>query len=254
MIAGDQEHMPRQLVLRLNLDDEATFDNFFRSSEDCRNSQLLQFLRESLIPRVAAGPVAGAGTVLRDFVWLCGEKGAGCSHLLQAVCHAVTQQGLQAFYLDFSVQMSLSPDVLQGMEYVSILCLDSIDRLAGNDEWELALFSLYNRMAEQQTPLLVASHSSPAQLAFNLPDLKSRMQSAAVFELEALSDDDKAKALQLRARQRGFELSDEVAAYLVSRSERSMNALSDVLQQLDQHSLETKRKVTVPLLKSLMGW
>ena len=254
MIAGDIEHMPRQLTLRLNLDDEATFDNFYCGPAQSRNSKLLHFLRDTLIPRAAGAPVSAVGTVLRDFVWLCGAKGAGCSHLLQAVCHGAGQLGLQAFYLDFSAHRGLSPDVLQGMENVPILCLDAIDLLAGDQEWELALFSLYNRMAERQTPLLVAAHSSPAQQPFQLADLKSRMQSAAVFELELLSDEDKAKALQLRAHKRGFELSDDVAAYLVSHSERSMSALSEVLQKLDQHSLETKRRVTVPLLKALMGW
>lgn len=254
MSSVGSEQTPRQLALKLNLDDEATFDNFYPGSADSRNRRVLQVLRETLIPRVLTAPVSAPGTTLRDFLWLCGAKGAGCSHLLQAVCHKVDQHGLQAFYLDFAVHTDLSPEVLMGMEHVSVLCLDSIDTLAGQPEWELALFSLYNRMAERQTPLLVCAHASPAQTAFKLPDLKSRLQSAAVFELELLGDEDKARALQLRAQQRGFELSDEVASYLVARSERSMNALFAVLQQLDQHSLEMKRRVTVPLLKSLMGW
>lgn len=254
MAAGGIEHTPRQLAFRLNLDDEATFDNFYPGPPESRNHTLLHVLRDQLIVRAASSPTAGVGTVLRDFIWLCGATGAGCSHLLQAVCHRANQQGLQVFYLDFSQQPDLSPDVLLGLEHVSILCLDALDRLAGHNEWELALFSLYNRMAEQQTPLLAAANASPARLPFVLPDLKSRLQSAAVFELDVLDDDNKAKALQLRARRRGFELSDEVAAYLVSRSERSMTALFAVLQQLDQHSLEMKRRVTVPLLKSLMGW
>lgn len=249
---------PRQLTFRLSLDDEATFDNFY-SKGGSRNAALTLLLRQSVAHFASDNKQSGSGTVLRDFIWLFGPQGAGCSHLLQAVCHDADALGLQAFYLDFSVQLSsqqtgLTPDVLQGLESVSVLCLDSIELLQGHAEWEQALFNLYNRMAELQTPLIVATKTSPMYLGFGLPDLNSRMQSAAVFQLETLSDDDKADALKLRAQRRGFELSDEVAAYLVSRSERSMSSLFDVLQRLDQHSLETQRKVTLPLLKTLMRW
>jgi DnaA family protein len=80
------------------------------------------------------------------------------------------------------------------------------------------------------------------------------MQSSAQFYLQMISDDEKAVALKLRADCRGFELSDEVARYLVSRSERSMTQLLKVLTLLDKHSLSSQRKVTIPLLKSVMGW
>lgn len=246
---------PRQLTFRLSLDDEATFDNFYTKPAS-RNAALTQLLRQAVCRFASDTRLSGSGTVLSDFSWLFGARGAGCSHLLQAVCHDADAVGLQSFYLDFSVHLTsgLAPDVLTGLESVSVLCLDSIELLQGHDEWELALFNLYNRMAELQTPLIVASKTSPKYLDFSLADLNSRMQSAAVFQLDSLSDEDKADALKLRALRRGFELSDDVAAYLVSRSERSMSSLFEVLQKLDQHSLETKRKVTLPLLKAVMKW
>lgn len=254
MSADTRQHAPRQLTFRLSLDDEATFDNFYIKAANSRSAALIQYLRQAVSQFGEHQNHAGSGTVLRDFIWLFGAQGAGCSHLLQAVCHELDTLGRQAFYLDFSVQAGLTPEVLQGLESVSVLCLDSIELLQGNAQWELELFNLYNRMAELQTPLIVAAKSSPKQLVFNLADLNSRMQSAAVFQLDTLSDEDKASALKLRAQRRGFELADEVAAYLVSRSERSMSSLFDVLQKLDQHSLETRRKVTLPLLKTLMKW
>jgi DnaA family protein len=248
------KNMPRQLAFRLSLDDEATFDNFYVTDPGARNASLMLYLRQALERFVSANTRTGSGTVLREFLWLFGARGAGCSHLLQAACHEMDARGLQAFYLDFSVQSDLTPDVLQGLESVSMLCLDSIEMIQGQPDWELELFKLYNRMADLQTPLLVASKTSPKYLEFELADLNSRMQSAAVFQLESLSDEHKAAALTLRAQRRGFDLSDDVAAYLVSRSERSMSSLFDVLSKLDQHSLETRRKVTLPLLKTLMKW
>jgi len=255
MIESQRQVLAQQLTFRLSLDDDATFRNFYRGSAESHNSRIVRTL-ENALQRWVKQPSAAAhsGTVLDEFIWLWGECSVGCSHLLQAVCHDAELLGLRAFYLDFSRNAALHPDVLSGLETMGLVCLDSVDELAGQPDWELALFNFYNRMSEYQTPLLIGAHAPPQQLGFKLPDLTSRMQSAAQFHLQIISDDEKAVALKLRADCRGFELSDDVARYLVSRSERSMTQLLKVLTLLDKQSLSSQRKVTIPLLKSVMGW
>ena len=240
--------------MRLILDEDATFDNFYLPPDQPGNSSLVQHLQTQLERWTQSQLSVASGTILSEFTWLWGSQGAGCSHLLQAVCHHAAANNLQAFYLDLSSYRELDTSILLGLEEVSVLCLDQVDVICGQADWELALFNLYNRMAEKQTPLLIASHHSPQHLRFSLADLASRLQSAVVFNLATLDDGHKAKALQMRAKRQGFELSAEVADYLVTRSERSMSTLFATLQKLDRHSLETRRRVTIPLLKSLMGW
>ncbi|MDP3517438.1 MAG: DnaA regulatory inactivator Hda [Pseudohongiella sp.] len=255
MIDPQPQTFPQQLTFRLSLDDDATFKNFFCGSEGAPNNQIVHVLENALQRWVFQSRAkTRSGTLLEEFFWLWGVRGVGCSHLLQAICHEAELMGVRAFYLDFSRHTALHPDVLLGLESMALVCLDAIDELAGQPEWEMALFNLYNRMAESQTPLLIGAHSTPQQLQFKLPDLTSRMQSAVPFHLQMLNDEEKAVALKLRADCRGFELSDEVARFLVARSERSMTQLLAVLALLDKHSLSTQRKVTIPLLKSVMGW
>lgn len=250
-----QQILPQQLTFRLSLDDDATFKNFYRGDASSSNSQIVQLLESALQRWVFRSHVSAcSGTLLNEFYWIWGSHGVGCSHLLQAVCHEAELMGVRAFYLDFSRHTALHPDVLLGLESMALVCLDAIDDLAGQPAWEMALFNLYNRMSESQTPLLISAHTRPQQLQFTLPDLTSRLLSAVQFHLETLSDEEKAVALKLRADCRGFELSDEVARFLVARSERSMTQLLAVLSLLDKHSLSTQRKVTIPLLKSVMGW
>ena len=242
---------PRQLPLRFSLDDEATFANFYLPAGEAglAGRQLLEHLERRLAVWRGGDQTAMPGTVLQDFTWIWGSKGAGCTHLLQAVCHAVGGLGQSAFYLSFSQMSQLTPDVLQGLEQMAVLCLDDVEQVIGNRDWELALFHLYNRMCESQTPLLVAAHTNPKYLTTALPDLASRLQSAAVFRLPVLSDEEKIAALKARASLRGFTLTDEVATYLLSRVDRDMPTLFGVLQDLDRLSLETGRRVTIPLLK-----
>ena len=64
-------------------------------------------------------------------------------------------------------------------------------------------------------------------MPFALPDLRSRLLAAEIFQLRELDDDGLLVALQLRAHQRGLELSDEAAEFLLRRLPRDMHTLCD---------------------------
>ena len=81
-----------------------------------------------------------------------------------------------------------------------------------------------------------------------------RLTLALVFQLQSLSDEDKLRALQLRASRRGLQLSDEVGRFILTRGTRSMSALFELLERLDQASLQAQRKLTIPFLKATLGW
>ena len=102
--------------------------------------------------------------------------------------------------------------------------------------------------------LLIAASTSPRELPVKLADLKSRLTLALIFQMRPLSDEDKLRALQLRASRRGLHLTDEVGHFILTRGTRSMSALFDLLEQLDQASLQAQRKLTIPFLKETLGW
>jgi DnaA-homolog protein len=68
-----------------------------------------------------------------------------------------------------------------------------------------------------------------------------------------LSDDDKQKLLQQKARLRGIELPDEVARYLFNRQQRDLRALVDILDKLDKASMVHQRKLTIPFVKDVLA-
>ena len=92
------------------------------------------------------------------------------------------------------------------------------------------------------------------ELGVQLPDLQSRLTLALVFQLQELADEDKLRALQLRASRRGLQMPDEVGRFILTRGARSMSALFELLEQLDQASLQAQRKLTIPFLKETLGW
>ncbi len=188
---------------------------------------------------------------LEQYVFLWGSAGCGKTHLLQALCHAYSQKDLKISYLPLNNVM-LSPGAFENLESMDLVCLDSVEFIVGDVIWEEALFNLYNRLRDADTRLVVAAEKSPTGLDFKLADLASRMCWGPVYHLKTLDDDEKKTALQQRARNRGLELDDNVADYLINRASRDMQSLFVLLDKLDNASLVAKRKLTVPFVREFL--
>jgi DnaA family protein len=119
-----------------------------------------------------------------------------------------------------------------------------------SDEAQQALFDLINRQQMSCGLLVAAGDAAPRDLVLRR-DLASRLGSGLVFQLHPLSDAEKAEALNAHARSRGFLLREEVIVYLLRHARRDMASLIQMLNALDQHSLETGREITLPLLKEI---
>ena len=228
---------PAQLPLGIRLNDEARFENY-----------LISAANQPLIDQLLEQP---------ELIYVRASAGHGLSHLLQALCHQRTVAGVSAeptLYLPLADRQQLSPEILQGLDSVALVCLDDVDAVAGDPDWEAALFTAFNSIAESDTQLVMGGRQAPAAVKFALADLQSRLQLAPVYQLHDLDDDDKKQLLQLRARGRGMNLSPAVAEFIVARTERSMQALMAVLEKLDADSLAHQRPLTIPLVKQAMNW
>ena len=227
---------PDQLTLGVGLDDGAQFKNFFIGD-----------VNQSLVSALAAGEE-------EPFLYIWGNGSPGLSHLLQASCNKSTAEGRASIYVPLADQSQFAPQILEGAESLALVCIDDIENIAGDVEWEGALFTAFNAMRQTGTQLIVAGHMAAQQLTTQLPDLHSRLQSGLLFQLFELSDEDKLSALQLRARQRGLDLPDVVGEFILLRAERNLSTLMQILDELDHSSMQQQRKLTVPLVKSTLGW
>jgi DnaA family protein len=177
------------------------------------------------------------------FVW--GRPGSGRSHLLKASVDELQRQGAAARYVACTAGIELAP----GLAHMDCVALDDVDRL--DDAGQLAAFDLYNALRERGGVLLAAAAAPPAQLGLR-EDLATRLAWGLVYQVHALTDEDKARALAERAASRGFRLAPEVSDFLLTRASRDLPTLLATLDALDRYSLETRRPVTVPLARELL--
>jgi len=227
-----------QLPLAVQLRDDYTFDNFFGGG----NSQLLEQLQRQF---------SGG----ERYIYMHGGEGSGCTHLLQAACHRASSLGLASVYLPLGELAHYPPtELFEGLEQLALVCIDELQAVAGNGQWEEALFHLFNRLERAGVMLTVAANCAVRTLPLGLADLSSRLSWGMVYQLKPLDDTQQMQMLQFRAAQRGLELSPEVVQFIVHRCQRRTPALIALLQDLDTASLKEQRRLTIPFVKSVMGW
>ncbi len=226
----------RQLTLNLHLSEKITFDNFIVGE----NLELMSALKNLFSND--------------EFCWyLWGEQSVGRTHLLQACANYASQLQKKAMYVALSDYVNLSPDIVRGMDQYDIVLWDDVDSIAGLNEWEVALFHAYNQLQSAGSKLICTASMSPLSCQIQLPDFRSRLAAGVTYQIKPLCDEDKLTALQQRANLRGMQLSDSVGHYMLSHCSRNLSDLFALLDKLDSASLEEKRLLTVPFVKTVLS-
>ncbi len=217
----------KQLLLDIALPPAPTLDNFVPG----RNSELVIELY-----------ALANGASHERFIYLWGDHGSGRSHLLRAVVQAARHNSRHATWFDPAVATFDTADD-------AVFAVDDVHLF--DAETQIALFNLHNQIHDGRGALIASGNAAPWQLALRA-DLVTRLAAGLVYQVHGLDDAEKSTALRRHADARGFRLSPEVSDYLLRHARRDMPSLLALLDALDRYSLETKRAITLPLLRDLL--
>ena len=177
-----------------------------------------------------------AGSASERMVYVWGAPGSGKSYLLAAWANACVARGLTVD--------------LTGQQAAQAVVADQVE--TWNDAQQHAGFAAFNRVREAGGLWLAAGSVAPAELPV-MPELRTRLGWGLVFQLHGLDDAEKRAALAQHADNLGFRLDPQVADYLLNHTARDMQSLLRVLEALDRFGLETRRPITLPLLRQLLA-
>lgn len=178
--------------------------------------------------------IEGAAAERSVYVW--GAPGSGKTYLLAAWARACEARGLT---VDYGAQRPAQAVVADQLE-----SWDAGRQHAG--------FATFNRVREAGGLWLAAGRVPPTDLPVT-PELRTRLGWGLVFQIHGLDDAEKRAALIHHAESLGFRLDTQVADYLLNHTSRDMQSLLRVLEALDRLSLETRRAITLPLLRQLLA-
>jgi DnaA family protein len=224
----------KQIALDIGLATGPTLESFFAGP----NEAALRHLE------VWVGDKSSAATRSPVPIYLWGEPGSGKTHLLKAVQTALIEQGATVGWLDASV---LTPPEFD--ERWAAVLMDDVHLYTA--EQQHAAFNWFVNAQTHQTGVLGAGNLPPADLKLR-DDLRTRLGWGHIFQLQVLSEPERRAVLRQAAEARGVFLGEEVMDYMLTRFSRDLGSLMELLDLLDGYALQTKRGITIPLIKSMM--
>ena len=159
-----------------------------------------------------------------------------------------TDKNLQFFYL-WGVQGSGKSHLSSVVNKNNILVIEDIESM--NDIEQIEAFSIFNNCKENGKKLFITGSNSPNNMGLR-SDLASRLSWGIVYQIKALTDNEKKLALLNHSKQKGMSSNVKVIEYCMKNLKRDLHYLIATLDALDNWSLKTKKPMTIPLLKKLL--
>jgi DnaA family protein len=191
---------------------------------------------------VGAKASAQSRSPVPTYLW--GPGGSGKSHLLKAAREALREQGARVGWLDATVH-----EAPEFSETWAAVLMDDVHLYTAAQQH--TAFNWFVNAQTHQRPVMAAGELAPADLKLR-DDLRTRLGWGHIFSMHLLSESERRAVLRQAADDRGAFLSDEVMDFMLTRFSRDLGSLMELLELLDGYALQTKRAITIPLIKSML--
>jgi chromosomal replication initiation ATPase DnaA len=173
-------------------------------------------------------------------VW--GETGCGKTHLaatwqLRAAAVRIAARDLEVA----AVPSLLGPS--------KAVVLEDVDRAPPEP---VAWLHLHNALAERGGHMLLTARAAPARWPIPLPDLASRLRALAAVEILPPDESLVEAVLVKHFADRQLRVPAETVRYVVTRLDRSLEAVAKIAGALDAASLAGKRPASIPLAREVL--
>ena len=174
-----------------------------------------------------------------------GAAGCGKTHLAH-----IWQQKMKKKSIFFSCPIKQDIDIQKTFIKKAVI----IDDFAGgySAEEEKQFFHIYNTIKSSGGSLLITSQVPPKQWKVNLPDLKSRLLSLPAVEIHEPEDVLLTAIFVKLLHDRQLVIEESVIRFVIARIERSGKSLEKAVEILDNKSLQTGKRITLPFVKEAL--
>ena len=169
-----------------------------------------------------------------------GPKGSGKTHLSH-----IFKERNRCEYLS-----SLSTFNLDEIEEGNKFIID--DFIPGEKYPSKLVMHFLNRVTYQDGSVLFLSNLSPSKMDWKLDDLNSRIRSLICSEIK-LPDDVLLYSFMVKySNDKKLFIDDKQLIYILERINRNFDTVIKLIDKLDTHSLETKKKISYKIIKSIL--
>jgi len=176
----------------------------------------------------------------KNFLNISGEKSSGKTHLIN-----IFLKKFQGIILN---ARTLNDKDLKDIKIYQNIVLENL-----NEEIDEKLFYSLINIIEQDNKYLITTSQLPiVNLNFGLKDLKSRLKSFLIYNIEK-PDDDMMFALILKnLSDKQIALDKKLIDFIIKRIHRSYSKIFDFIYKIDELSLKKKKSIDLKIIKEVL--
>ena len=139
---------PKQLTFPWNKSFHSSFESFY---VDPQNEQLISSLKNISI---------------NENIYIYGLKNSGKTYLLQSLCNEYSKSNKSSLFLPLIDVIKHGIEIIDSIENMDLVCIDGLEIISHNKEWEVGLFNLITMLFRQAVGLFLLHQVKRAKLIF----------------------------------------------------------------------------------------
>lgn len=223
-----------------------TFTNFvIGKNSECFNK--LKNSADNLINSPQNFLVHNSLNNLTNSIYLWGESGCGCSHLLNSYLNFASNINLVNIY-NFPEILLVDINNLQQI----VILIDNINTQTQNSLLNQQLFRLIRLAEVGKLTLIIAGNTPPTNLNIS-EETRTRIGKMSVFQLFPLTDNEKTNALFLLCKENGIAIDQKIIAFIIQNFPRDLRLLIAQINTFDKYCLANKVAPTINLARKFFN-
>ena len=143
--------------------------------------------------------------------------------------------------------------IFQDLASLDVICIDDLQLILANEDWEKALFNLINECQQSCCSLILSiGDTQSLEEVTKLPDLLSRIKRMEFMILREVQNDQLEQALGFVSKKLDIKIEKAELDFLLKHQTRKFSILVENLLSLDQQAASLKRRITIPLIKETL--
>ena len=197
-------------------------------------------------------------------LFIHGRVGLGKTHLLQSLCRAVLERtpGSRILYLSCETFVNHFILALENGDLdkfrakyrnVDVIVVDDIHVLANKERTQEEFFHTFNTLYNAGSQIVLSSDSPPVEIPSLQERLVSRFSWGLVTEVETPCYETRVAILKRKSRERGRELTDEVARFVAEKIETNVRELEGAVNRLLGFSSLSGQDISLQLVRQCLS-
>ena len=198
-------------------------------------------------------------------LFVYGGVGLGKTHLLHAIGHAMTTQGMQALYcsseqftndLISAIRQQNTEEYRNKYRQVDLLLIDDIQFIGGKESTQEEFFHTFNHLHAGGRQVVISSDRPPKEIATLEARLRSRFEGGLQADISQPDLETRVAILQSKAQSINHAVSTDVLMLIAERVESNIRELEGALNRLiiqaPFHDSQLDRSVAERILDTLV--